>query len=287
MTIFGPDVSDYQKGLSLNGATFVIAKATEGTSWTATTYPGFKAQATQLGIPFAAYHYMDGSDLQAQAQHAYDVIGPDVPMMVDAEVAADTIARVVELVGRYRALGGKARLVYFPRWDWQQLGAPDLTPLATAGLVLISSSYPAGGYSDDGPGWQAYGGMTPALWQYTDHGPLNGAYVDFNAFKGTVEQLRALLEGDDMSTADIIVGESELWSQAAARSTPTGRNFANYVYAVVSAAMADEFAAIKAELADLKTALAAVTPAPAPAAALTAQDIAHEVLDEEAARMAQ
>lgn len=59
------------------------------------------------------------------------------------------------------------------------------------------------------------------------------------------------ITGGDVSTADVIVGESQLWDQAAKRSTPTGRNFANAVYAVVSAGVADEFAALRAVIQQL------------------------------------
>ena len=37
--------------------------------------------------------------------------------------------------------------------------------------------------------------MTPAVWQYTDKKPFNGQNVDFNAFKGTLDQLKALVCG--------------------------------------------------------------------------------------------
>ena len=51
--------------------------------------------------------------------------------------------------------------------------------------MLVSSNYTH--YSDSGPGWAPYGGMTPVIWQYTDSGTLNGVEpVDFNAYRGTV-----------------------------------------------------------------------------------------------------
>lgn len=191
MTVFFPDISDYEDGLSLVGAPFVVAKGTQGTSFTAHTYAGFKAQAAQLGIGFAAYHWVTDADLQAQVQHAYSVIG-SVPTMWDAEAVGATVSRLVDLTGRYRALGGNPRAVYLPHWWWQVLGSPSLTPLRDAGLFLISSNYPSVGYSDTGPGWAAYGGVSPTVWQYTDKQQFNGQACDFNAYKGTLDQLLAL-----------------------------------------------------------------------------------------------
>lgn len=47
MTVFGPDISSYQAGLNLSrltDASFVIAKATEGTYYTDADYQGWRRQ---------------------------------------------------------------------------------------------------------------------------------------------------------------------------------------------------------------------------------------------------
>jgi len=191
MTIFFPDLSHY-KAPSLNGAVALITKATQGTSFVDSTYAGFRQEASKLGIPFAGYHWIDTSDLGAQAANAFRAMD-SIPCMWDAEAAGATIPRLVDLTKRYRALGGNPRMVYLPHWWWQDhLGSPSLQPLADLGLVLVSSAYPAAGYSDTGVGWNSYGGMSPTIWQYTDAQLFNGVSVDFNAFKGTVDQLRTL-----------------------------------------------------------------------------------------------
>jgi hypothetical protein len=187
-----PDVSHYQTGLALTGAQAVIAKATQGTTFTDPTYAGFRAAAASIGAVFAAYHWVDTSDLAAQAAHAYAVIGP-TPTMWDAEADGATVPRLLELTARYRALGGVAALVYLPHWWWQgHIGAPDLRPLQEAGLALVSSDYRA---SPVDAGWQPYGGVAPSIWQFTDAQPFNGQNVDFNRFNGTPAQLAALFTG--------------------------------------------------------------------------------------------
>jgi hypothetical protein len=68
------------------------------------------------------------------------------------------VADCLAFANALRGLGGVCTLVYLPRWYWQgTLGSADLTPLAAAGLHLVSSNYTR--YSDDGPGWEPYGGM--------------------------------------------------------------------------------------------------------------------------------
>jgi hypothetical protein len=198
MTLFFPDVSNHNSGFDLSPYPAAIAKATEGTTFTDSLYPGFKAQAAALGIPFAAYHWLHAFDVPAQARHAFAVVGPNVPLMIDDEDTRDglDLNRTLAFVKAYRALGGTVTLEYLPRWFWAAHGSPDLTPLAAAGVSLISSNYPSGGYSEGGPGWSPYGGVTPAIWQYTS------TPHDMNAFKGTADQLAAVFAGtpeDDMA----------------------------------------------------------------------------------------
>lgn len=194
VTTFYPDCSHYQLGLSLAGASACMAKATEGASFKDPAYSNFKAQANSLGIPFSAYHWVNTDGLAAQAANAFATVGPHVGLMWDAEAAGATVSRLVELTNRYRALGGIVNLVYLPHWWWQNsLGSPSLQPLVDVKLSLVSSNYRA--YSDTGAGWAPYGGMTPAIWQYSDNQMLNGKPVDYNAFKGSVAQLATLFSG--------------------------------------------------------------------------------------------
>ena len=219
MTTFFPDVSHYQQGLNLTGAAACIAKATEGTSFVDYTYQGFKAQAAKLAIPFAAYHWIHAGDVLGQAHHAFDIVGPGVPLMIDDEDTRDglSVARTLAFVNAYRALGGTVTLEYLPRWFWANNGSPDLRPLAAAGLSLVSSNY--GGYSDTGAGWLPYGGVAPKIWQYTSSQVFNGYKCDFNAFKGTVAELRALFTGTATATKEVeddmflaqVTGQQAVW----------------------------------------------------------------------------
>ena len=81
--------------------------------------------------------------------------------------------------------------MYLPHWYWAgNLGQASLAPVIDLGMLLVSSDYTT--YSDTGPGWAPYGGMTPVIWQYTSTGTLNGvSNVDMNAYKNTLADFQA------------------------------------------------------------------------------------------------
>jgi hypothetical protein len=206
--LYFPDISNFQAGLTIQPKTVaVIAKASEGATFTDGTYKGFKAQAARVGALFSAYHFLWSSSA-AEVRHVYGIVGK-TPLMLDAENThvKTTVAMIVAFAKAYRAAGGVVWGVYLPRWYWQgTLGSPSLAPLKAAGLALVSSNYTT--YSDGGPGWGAYGGVTPRQWQYTNALAYGGQRVDFNAFKGTVADLRALWTGssshhDDEGNPDV------------------------------------------------------------------------------------
>ena len=208
MTLKFPDVSSYQTGLRIQpGTVALIAKATQGTDYRDPTFHDFMAQAAAVGAIESGYHFLEQGNAAAQADYCHGFAG-DVPMMIDCEPvdrSRPTVADCVDFIERYRALGGHVWGVYLPRWYWLQTGG-DLRPLRDLGACLVSSDY--SGYTDDpsGAGWQPYGGLTPEVWQTTDHQSYGGKQVDFNAFRGDLAALRALISGDDMATP------AELWS---------------------------------------------------------------------------
>jgi peptidoglycan hydrolase-like protein with peptidoglycan-binding domain len=191
MTIFYPDVSSFQAGVSFSGVPIAMVKATEGTGYTNPDYSPAKIRAKDAGAFFCAYHFLQQGNGAAQADHAFSV-ADSTPLMLDVETetlngvtSTPSVTDVVDFVSQYRALGGVLYLLYLPRWYWADLGSPSLAPLIELGLLLVSSDYTS--YSDSGPGWDSYGGMTPVIWQYTDTATLNGVVgVDFNAYQGTV-----------------------------------------------------------------------------------------------------
>jgi hypothetical protein len=232
VTIFGPDVSSFQNGLDLSrlaAASFVIAKTTEGTYYTDSGYQGWRQQAARLGKPFVWYHFLSGEDAHAQAAHTAANVGDtSLPGMLDVEPAGSfspTLSQTIAYVDAARSAGLALRLVYLPRWYWQQIGSPDLSPLSARGLSLISSSYPGGSGGpaqlypgDSAAGWQAYGGLTPLLYQYTNQASDGGMNLDYNAFRGTVTDLLTSLGASTMGTIPPSI--SQKWPELAGDFPP-------------------------------------------------------------------
>lgn len=193
MTIFYPDISSYEAGLTIQpGTVAVVAKATEGTYYQDANYADFQAQAARVGAVFSAYHFLTAGNGAAQADYCHAIVGA-TPVMLDVEPTGNsrpTVADCAAFIARMRQLGGRVWGCYYPRWYWQQTGGD----LGSLGVALVASGYP-GGYSDTDPNWQPYGGAAPAVWQYTDKQSYGGKSVDFNAFRGTTAELAALING--------------------------------------------------------------------------------------------
>lgn len=214
MTLFYPDLSNYQAGYKIPpGTPAVVAKATEGTYYLDSSFHDFQHQATVLGVPFSGYHFLKSeSTPEDQAQYYYNFAGK-IPCMLDVETeggSRPTVDQVVAFMEALQRLGGRVWGVYLPQWYWGDIGG-DLGRLKTAGAVLISSYYVS--YSDNGPGWNSYGGATPTIWQYTS------SPVDMNAFKGTPAELAAIINGSS-SGAEVNLTDTITFSPAVVQQFP-------------------------------------------------------------------
>jgi len=233
VTIFYPDVSSYQAGISFAGCVIAMVKATENDNYQNPDYAAAKTRAANAGAYFCAYHFLHAGNGAGQAQYAFGVVGAGVPLMIDFEPAynangtvasAPQISDAVDFINEYRALGGQVYLLYLPHWYWQgDLGQASLTSVINLGMLLVSSDYT--GYSNTGPGWAPYGGMTPVVWQYTSTATLNGVVnVDMNAYQGTLADFQAqvttgassgaeptLVEGDTGPAVETLQTRLNVW----------------------------------------------------------------------------
>ncbi|HEV2784704.1 MAG TPA: glycoside hydrolase family 25 protein [Actinophytocola sp.] len=206
MTIFGLDISHHQdERLDLarakrEGIEFVFIKATEGVGFNDAEFAGNLAEARAAGLLVAAYHYQLSGPAAPQVANVRDSVPLDVPVILDVEARSGSVALTRELVDRLRAAGYRVPLLYLPRWYWQQIGSPGLAGLPP----LWSSRYPdtvVGSIQDewaDVPAhyWNGYGGLDVAVLQFTSSAAIAGHQpIDANAYRGTREQLAALLGG--------------------------------------------------------------------------------------------
>lgn len=206
MTEFLLDLSHHQTepdwdGLIRAGIVGVILKAGEGDSYVDPTFAPRLKVAQAKGLITAAYWYIrSGASAAAQVDDIRRVVPPGTPVITDTEDGSGNVALTKDIQNRLRAAGYPVPLSYLPRWYWQQLGSPDLRGLAP----LWSSRYPDTKQGDfraeysDAPAsyWIGYGGLDVALLQFTSSALVNGrGPYDANAFRGTRDQLAALLRG--------------------------------------------------------------------------------------------
>jgi hypothetical protein len=195
---------------------------------------------------------------------------------------------VVNFGRRFAAVDDRVLTWYVPHWFWdtrpgQSLGRPDLGVLAGP---LVSSNYVAAPTSN-GPGWVSYGGRRPDIWQYTSTASVNGlsGRTDVNAYRGSLDELVALLTGDDMTPAQekqlyavnerlraLVRGQATVatkWAKdpTAKENLPlvvTVNQLVKDVAALKAASAQDHFVEVSAKLDALAAAVAALAGAPTP-----------------------
>jgi peptidoglycan hydrolase-like protein with peptidoglycan-binding domain len=213
MTVFGPDVSQYQKGLvppDPHGIGFGITRASIGQMIDTTALTAIKWYRDH-DIPTAAYHYVypvNSHPAKTQAVAFHEGVGADssVNCMIDWERDNDdnchppgqpqvpTWADVLAVTTEIRNLGHKVKLIYAPDWYWAEQGKPNM---AGSGFDLVSAEYgakpwPTGSASqvyqarggDASADWKAYGGLTPVLLQFSCQVTWGNKALDMNAYRG-------------------------------------------------------------------------------------------------------
>lgn len=213
MTVFGPDVSQYQKGLvppDPAGIGFGICRASIGQYLDATCL-GFLDWFRDNGVPYCAYHFAypiasHPARIQADTFHRSVAADPSVNCMIDWEEDGDdnchpnggpqkpSWSDVLAVATEIRNLGHKVTLVYAPDWWWSEQGKPNM---AGAGFDLVAAEYgpkpwPTGTTAqvyaarggDASPDWKGYGGLTPVLLQFSCQVTWGNKALDMNAYRG-------------------------------------------------------------------------------------------------------
>jgi len=233
VTLFGIDISNFQPGIDLyqvaeEGFSWVEAKVSEGDYYRDPTWAVNKTAAAAAELPILGYHYAAAAcapDSQVQTFLAH---GGGGQVMIDFEDNSGTIDDLWALIEAFNAAGVHVAATYLPRWYWAQIGRPDLSQVPglvssnyVPGRDFAATLYDAAG-GDDGPGWAAYGGGVPQIWQFSDSAQVAGIPVDVNAFQGTHSDLVALLTGQprgalmaltDEQQNELYTKVGEIWDQ--------------------------------------------------------------------------
>ncbi len=219
----------------------MIARATYGDPagwWRATRHFGdFQAAARDAGFVLrGGYHNLIRGDSASIARQV-DFLRRELDAwgcnwaMADVEPYAELISAnlwprfedVQRFHDRWYAVESRVLAWYIPRWFWSwrdkspSLGEPDLRGLRGP---LIQSHYAGGdgpaatiyanAGGDRGTGWDdVYGGRAPDIWQFTAGADVDGASTntDANAYRGSLNQLTALLIGDTVGWTEVIEDE--------------------------------------------------------------------------------
>jgi len=207
VTVFLRDMSHFDSNESLAGFAGTTHKVTEGTSYVDAQYArrmnAYHAAGVQI---LGAYHVLHTGNLGAQLDHWLSTMDaltpwwrshPHFVLQVDAErwptdnVSPATVKAFAALLADSGAPGWKVTYASRGQFGNSLDGIP--TPLWNA--AYHSSTYPGDGAAD----WAPYSGRTPVLWQYTS------TPFDKSAFRGSADELLALISGDDMANADDVL----------------------------------------------------------------------------------
>jgi len=205
--LFGVDISNHQQNIDLDqiareGFTAIIAKASEGSDYVDPFFGRNRDGAARNGLLFWGYHYLRAGDPVGNAQCWDRAVGGDrsIACMIDWEDGGGNLGDALAFKREVEALGYRVPMTYTGKWYWQRIGSPD--GIGQLGALMDScygnnpGGFASGIYDADGRNnWRSYGGADATILQFTDHAQVAGTQVDAWAYRGTRDQLAALLGG--------------------------------------------------------------------------------------------
>jgi GH25 family lysozyme M1 (1,4-beta-N-acetylmuramidase) len=215
-TLYGIDVSEFQDGLNLSGTgmDFVIIRLAYGASKADRCAVSHTQDWATTGKPVSFYHYLtpwDSIDSQADlVKRMWDACGQRGGVWIDVEEPGITRSQVVGFRDALRSRGVLVIGAYSRANFWEALPGGEPTAAEGGGAIWVShyGQQPAGPirsiYPGDSSSQWSYplGNRKPDLWQWTDRATVPGwtSGVDANAYRGSVDQLRALFTGGEAAT---------------------------------------------------------------------------------------
>jgi len=180
--------------LDAAGIVGVLHKSTQGTGYADPLYAARQAQARTAGLRWGAYHFGDGSDAQAQAEHFLAIANPAAGDLLALDVEQNTqgssmtLAQAEAFVQVIFERTGRWPGVYGGSYLKQLLGASTTSPLGHCWLWISEyASQPV-----IAPLWPQW-----TLWQYTDgnlgpgpHGVIGVGNCDRDFYNGDLAALQ-------------------------------------------------------------------------------------------------
>lgn len=286
------DISSHQgPGFSVGSAVAegyagVIMKATEGVGWYDDMFDSYAGQVLAAGAVPGAYHFLRAGDGRAQCDAFWSRIrdhgGPEGWIAACDNEADAGWGTTVTFFQRWRELAGDHPLVmYSGNWWWEPRGwnGASLTPYLWDSRYVSGIDYGSRLYERVPDSWwtSRYGGWDAVtLLQFSSAGVVAGQHVDVNSFRGSVEELKALLTRGGGSGPALPPGEGSGGSEG---DWNLGMSFDDFKNGTVGAAppdwmggprdrmrMGDWYGALPAKLTEID------------AAAREARDLARQAL---------
>lgn len=191
--LLGCDTSHFQTtpdyaAMRAGGLGFVIQKATQGIGYTDPTFAPRRAAARAAGLLDGAYHFANGGDVAAEADHFCDVVGPLTRgelVALDYEIhLADPVTWCLAWLRATRDRLGVKPGLYL---NQSTMNGFDWTPVVREDFWLWLAKYDATTTAPAVSRWPF-----AAIKQYTDRGTASGipGTVDCDVFYGDLAALQ-------------------------------------------------------------------------------------------------
>ena len=194
----GIDIASYQRGIRIaaTSASFVIAKASEGLAYVNDSFQDFVDQTIAVGRKLGIYHYADGYDAVAEADHFVDTVGSlaskaalfldyEEPAVMEQgpEWAKAFLDRVYERTGKHAGI--YMSLSVAQEQDFSAIAADHPLWVAAYYYGSIPTGWQDGALisSGDFGAWDA-----PIIYQYSSSNGIAGyssSDLDLDLFLGT------------------------------------------------------------------------------------------------------
>lgn len=209
-------VFDVERAVS-QGYAGVWMKATEGTTFRDGMFDTFARQVLAAGAVPGAYHYLRSGSGRAQCDAFYRRIrdhgGPHSWLAACDNEADASWTTTVDFFARWRELAGDHPLfMYSGNWWWskRRWNGASLTPYLWDSRYVSGAGYGSVLYEKVPEAWWSsrYGGWeVVTVLQFSSSGLVAGRRTDVNAFRGSVDELRALSRGSGSGGVVIPNGE--------------------------------------------------------------------------------
>lgn len=197
MTLTGYDVAKYQLGKD-PGGDFLLAKATQGIAELDPDYTIYKNTARNNKQLFGAYHYANGSDVNAEANWFTSQVGriPGETIMLDIESTGvfavnDPVGWCLQWLNMVAKITGVRGFIYLSA---SKASAYDWSRLSNSGYLLWLADYLSTGQRIQPAipkGWPKY-----IAWQWGGNG------IDTDIFYGSAQDWLTYGGMEDMNLSD-------------------------------------------------------------------------------------